>query len=164
MRRKITVISLLKLQYPGLFKIIFIKIFQSQLSSGRDPGRRVLNTYSSLPRPGRLVGWRYADCQELSSHTSSLLARRSQEGGQGGPEYANLIPWTPQPHHRPAVSPPPPPPPAVHYATLGRAPHTNRLVRTFIILRSGQTENRDPALVLTTTTVVTQRYHHLNFR
>ena len=106
----------------------------------------MLNTYSSLPRPGRLVGWRYADCQELSSHHSTLLARRTQEGSQGGPEYANLIPWTPQPQHRPAVTPPPPPPPAVHYATLGRAPHTNRLVtaskgQTFIILRSGRTRN-----------------------
>ena len=101
----------------------------------RDPDRRVLNTYSSLPRPGRLVGWRYADTQEVSSH--SILARRTE----GGPEYANLIPWTPQPH-RPAVNPPPAPP-VVHYATLGRAPHTNRLVtaskgQTFIILRSGR--------------------------
>jgi len=94
---------------------------QSQLSSVQDPARRVLNTYSSLPRPGRLVGWRYAETQEVTN--STILARRTE----AGPEYANLIPWTPQPA-RARVEPPPPPPPAVHYATLGRAPHTNRLV------------------------------------
>ena len=105
----------------------------------QDPARRVLNTYSSLPRPGRLVGWRYAETQEVTN--STILARRTE----AGPEYANLIPWTPQPA-RARVEPPPPPPPAVHYATLGRAPHTNRLVtaskgQTFIILRSGRTRN-----------------------
>ena len=135
MRRKIFIKTpSLCFKYLSNISLIFL-IFQSQLGVGPGGGGgRVLNTYSSLPRPSRLVGWRYADCQELSSQ-HSLLARRSQ----GGPEYANLVPWTPQPH-RPGLTPPPPPPPAVHYATLGRAPHTNRLVRaskgqTFIILR-----------------------------
>ena len=69
---------------------------------------RVLNTYSSLPRPGHspLVGWRYADQSELVKRVET----------QGGPEYANLTPWTQ------SRAPPPTPPRAVHYATLGRAP------------------------------------------
>ena len=88
---------------------------------------RVLNTYSSLPRPGRMVGWRYADTEEVSSR-QTILARRTEVGG---PEYANLIPWSQRP--APATQP------VVHYATLGRAPHTKRLItasqgQTFIIL------------------------------
>ena len=49
--------------------------------------RRVLNTYSSLPRPGHTshapLGWSYADQAEVLSR-----ARQQQ-----GPEYANLVPW-----------------------------------------------------------------------
>ena len=49
--------------------------------------RRVLNTYSSLPRPGHRshapLGWSYADQAEVLSR-----ARHQQ-----GPEYANLVPW-----------------------------------------------------------------------
>ena len=73
-----------------------------------------------------MVGWRYADTEEVTSRQDLLVRRREP----GGPEYANLIPWTQAPA---------PPPPVVHYATLGRAPHTNRLISaskgpTFIIL------------------------------
>jgi len=102
---------------------------QTILTTGYNPKRRVLNTYSSLPRPGHthstlprpaaatgshLIGWSYADQSEVSNHT--LLSRRVPEGG---PEYANLIPWssgetrTPQPQ-------------MVHYATLGRAQYMNK--------------------------------------
>ena len=73
--------------------------------------------YSSLPRPSRLVGWRYADTEEVTTR-QTILARRTEPGG---PEYANLIPWT-------ARAPAPLSPPVVHYATLGRAPHTNRRI------------------------------------
>ena len=87
------------------------------------PKRRVLNTYSSLPRPGQtfgspMMGWRYADQSEVASHT--LISRRAPEGG---PEYANLIPWSvdnPRVHR--SQPPPPTPPRVAHYATLGRAP------------------------------------------
>jgi len=87
------------------------------------PKRRVLNTYSSLPRPGQqfgspMMGWRYADQAEVAGHT--LISRRAPEGG---PEYANLIPWTmdnPRVHR--SQVPPPTPPRVAHYATLGRAP------------------------------------------
>ena len=87
------------------------------LNAGYDPKRRVLNTYSSLPRPAHLIGWSYADQSEVSSH--ALLSRRAPEGG---PEYANLIPWADS-QRQPA---PNPPPRAVHYATLARAPHSKR--------------------------------------
>ena len=87
------------------------------------PKRRVLNTYSSLPRPGHtfgspMMGWRYADQAEVAGHT--LISRRAPEGG---PEYANLIPWSvdnPRVHR--SQVPPPTPPRVAHYATLGRAP------------------------------------------
>ena len=89
----------------------------------QNPKRRVLNTYSSLPRPGHtfgspMMGWRYADQSEVASHT--LISRRAPEGG---PEYANLIPWSvdnPRAHR--SQVPPPTPPRVAHYATLERAP------------------------------------------
>ena len=100
------------------------------MTRGYDPKRRVLNTYSSLPRPGHthstlprpsatagshLIGcWSYADQSEVSNH--ALLSRRVPEGG---PEYANLIPWS-SGEPRPTTSQ------MVHYATLGRAPYKNR--------------------------------------
>ena len=91
---------------------------QTMLNAGYDPKRRVLNTYSSLPRPSHLMGWSYADQSEVSSH--ALLRGRAPEGG---PEYANLIPWAGDSGRLPA---PAPPPRAVHYATLARAPHSKR--------------------------------------
>ena len=89
-------------------------------SAGYDPKRRVLNTYSSLPRPSHLIGWSYADTSEVSSH--ALLSRRAPEGG---PEYANLIPWSQESQQRQNHAPAPPPR-VVHYATLARAPHSKR--------------------------------------
>ena len=92
------------------------------LNAGYDPKRRVLNTYSSLPRPSHLMGWSYADQSEVSSH--ALVSRRAPEGG---PEYANLIPWAGAGHPGRQSQPAPAPPPrAVHYATLARAPHSQR--------------------------------------
>lgn len=92
---------------------------QTMLNAGYDPTRRVLNTYSSLPRPSHLIGWSYADQSEVTSH--ALLSRRAPEGG---PEYANLLPWARADQGR--HHPPAPPPRAVHYATLARAPHSKR--------------------------------------
>ena len=88
---------------------------QTMLTTGYDPKRRVLNPYSSLPRPSHLIGWSYVDQSEVSG--SPLLSRRAPEDG---PEYANLIPWA---DNQPA---PAPPPRVVHYATLARAPQTKR--------------------------------------
>ena len=94
---------------------------QTMLTTGYDPKRRVLNTYSSLPRPSHLIGWSYVDQSEVSG--SPLLSRRAPEDG---PEYANLIPWADN-HGAHALQPAPAPPPrVVHYATLARAPHTKR--------------------------------------
>jgi len=72
---------------------------------------RMLNTYCSLPRPSKQMGFRYAEASEVTNH--SLIHGRKVDH----PEYANLIPWSQGP-----------PPFSVHYATLGRAPHTKKLL------------------------------------
>ena len=72
---------------------------------------KCLNTYSSLPRPSTQMGFRYAEASEVTNH--SLIHGRRRDD----PEYANLVPWSQGP-----------PPLLVHYATLGRAPHTKKVL------------------------------------
>jgi len=72
---------------------------------------KFLNTYASLPRPSKQMGFRYAEASEVTNH--SLIHGRKRDD----PEYANLVPWSQGP-----------PPLLVHYATLGRAPHTKKLL------------------------------------
>ena len=72
---------------------------------------KMLNTYSSLPRPSKQFGFRYAEASEVTKH--SLINSRQRDD----PEYANLVPWSNSP-----------PPLLVHYVTLGRTPHTTKLL------------------------------------
>ena len=72
---------------------------------------KLLNTYSSLPRNSKQIGFRYAEASEVTNH--SLIHGRRRDD----PEYANLVPWSQGP-----------PPLLAHYATLGRAPHTKKVL------------------------------------
>ena len=72
---------------------------------------KFLNTYASLPRPSKQMGFKYAEASEVTNH--SLIHGRKRDD----PEYANLVPWSQGP-----------PPLLVHYATLGRNPHTKKLL------------------------------------
>ena len=62
---------------------------------------KFLNTYSSLPRPSKQMGFRYAEASEVTNH--SLIQSQKRDD----PEYANLVPWS---HGQP--------PNLLHYATL----------------------------------------------
>ena len=73
--------------------------------------RKFLNTYASLPRPSTQMGFRYAEASEVTNHSLKQTRKRDD------PEYANLVPWSNSP-----------PPLLMHYATLGRAPHTKKLL------------------------------------